>query len=305
MTRSGTTWLATTLARSSGVVYIREPLNPKQSAGRSPGLFRAPVNHRFQYICEENEDDYLEAFLDLTRFRYRVVEDLRVRHSLADLPLVAQDSMKFSLARVRRARALVGDPYAVFSSRWFHERLGFQLVAIVRNPLSVISSRKRLGWGVDFGQLLSQPLLVRDWLGPFQSELKEMAGQSRDLIREGSLLWRIVYHAVDQLRSSIPSMLLVRHEDLSLEPLQQFERLYSLLGLRFTAEVKRGIVAATEAGNPTELARGRPYATHLDSRANLENWRRRLTADEISRIRSLTSDVARRYYDPAGWTPAR
>ena len=39
----------------------------------------------------------------------------------------------------------------------------------------------------------------------------------------------------------------------------------------------------------------------LDSRANLDNWKRRLSPNEIGRIRKLTEDVARFYYPEESW----
>lgn len=290
------------LALSGEAVYINEPLNPKQYPGRSPGLFRGPVDHRFQYICEDNEADYLSAYRDLMQFRYCVIDDLRAHRARSDLTLLARHSIRFGLARLRRRRALVADPYAVFSSAWFRSRLGFQVVAIVRNPAAVIASRKRLGWGgFDFRQLLSQPLLVRDWLAPFRSDLEEMVGRPDDPVGEGGVLWRVIYNTIDELRSTIPTLLVVRHEDLSSDPAHQFERLYGLLRLRFTPAVRRSITAATGAGNPTELETGRPHATRLDSRANLDNWKRRLEPEEITRIKSLTGDVSARFYPDMSW----
>jgi hypothetical protein len=36
----------------------------------------------------------------------------------------------------------------------------------------------------------------------------------------------------------------------------------------------------------------KPAARRLDSRANLQVWRERLTPEEVARIRELTADVA-------------
>jgi len=44
-----------------------------------------------------------------------------------------------------------------------------------------------------------------------------------------------------------------------------------------------------------------PHETRLDSRANLENWKRRLTAEERARIRRVTEETASRYYPDEVW----
>ncbi len=64
------------------------------------------------------------------------------------------------------------------------------------------------------------------------------------------------------------------------------------------------IVNSTGAHNPSEWdpktvgAINWNRQTKLDSRKSLNNWKHRLTAEEIARIRELTADVAALYgYD--------
>jgi hypothetical protein len=52
----------------------------------------------------------------------------------------------------------------------------------------------------------------------------------------------------------------------------------------------------TSEDNPEEVTLAKPYSVRLDSRANLEHWKRRLEGAEIDRVRDLTFDVAPSYY---------
>ena len=92
---------------------------------------------------------------------------------------------------------------------------------------------------------------------------------------------------------------LVRHEDLSGDPAAGFAALYKRLGLdrndRAVAEIER----STSAANPGRLAPGDPHRVRLDSRANLDSWRSRLSAGELERIQELTAWVAAEYYTSA------
>jgi hypothetical protein len=88
---------------------------------------------------------------------------------------------------------------------------------------------------------------------------------------------------------------------LSLQPIKGFEKLYAQLELPYSSRVKTGILRATSSDNPQEISLDSIYATNLDSAANLENWKQRLTKEEISRIRSLTEDVASIYYRDIDW----
>jgi hypothetical protein len=39
----------------------------------------------------------------------------------------------------------------------------------------------------------------------------------------------------------------------------------------------------------------------VDSRANISNWKKRLTEEEIDRIREITNEVSSHYYSDAEW----
>ena len=167
----------------------------------------------------------------------------------------------------------------------------------VRQPLAVVSSWKRLDWNFDFSHLLEQPALMRDSLAPFEPEMVDALPPSADLIHRVALLWRIIYSVVAERR--FPRVHVVRQEDLSRDPVREFAKLYDALGLRFTSAAAEAVAASSSSENPKETRVDKPHETRLDSKANLESWKQRLTGDEISRIERLTSDTARLYYpDP-------
>lgn len=58
--RSGTTWVGKMLAGSQ-VAYISEPLNVLHR----PGVLCAKVKHWYQYVCDDNEAEYLAPFEEL------------------------------------------------------------------------------------------------------------------------------------------------------------------------------------------------------------------------------------------------
>jgi hypothetical protein len=97
-------------------------------------------------------------------------------------------------------------------------------------------------------------------------------------------------------RNLIPDLLIVRHEDLSRDPIAGFRSLYESLGLDFTPRVEKSILTSSSAGNPAELSRKRVHSVKLDSRANVDNWKKRLTEEEVNRVREMTKDVLPFYY---------
>ena len=68
--------------------------------------------------------------------------------------------------------------------------------------------------------------------------------------------------------------------------------MYDALGVPFTKQVAKTIHKSTNPGNPTELPLESIHSVNLDSQTNLKNWQKRLTPEEIDRVRALTEDVA-------------
>ena len=296
ITRSGTTWVASMLNASSEVVYVNEPLNPQHPPGRSPGVLRADVRHRFQYICADNEAEFEDAYRDLVNLRYHLAAELRTNHRIADVGRALRHLGMFTRGRIQDRRLMVADPFAVFSAEWFARQMGFRVVVIVRHPLAVVSSRKRLGWKFDLDELLAQPLLLRDWLNPIETSWPEALRHTDDVVAGGAQLWRLVYEVVSAQHQRLPDMIVVRHEDLSLDPVGEFRALYDVLGLTFDERAEQTIVRSSSSQNPGQLDPSNPHAVQLDSRANLESWRSRISADDAGRILQIAGPLTDRLY---------
>lgn len=289
--RTGTTWVGKMLAASGEAAYISEPLNVLHR----PGVLSAPVRHWYLYICGENEAAYLPALQQTLAFRYHAWAELRSLRSLKDVGRMGRDVGIFLRGRIFRQRPLLKDPFAAFSAPWFADRLGCRVVVTVRHPAAFASSLKRLDWPFDFNDLLAQPLLMGSGLESYRADMECMVQHPADIIGQASLLWRLVYQAMPA------GFLTVRHEDLSLDPLPGFQALYEKLELTFNARAQQAIQESSAAENPGELSRRAVHSVRLDSRANLQNWKRRLEKEEIRRIRSLTEEVAARYYPDLDW----
>ncbi len=293
--RSGTTWVGKMLAANPRVAYISEPLN----VWHRPGVLGAPVEKWYTYLCEENESAYLPAFRETLAFRYGWGREVRALRSRKDVLRMGRDWAIFLRGRLLRQRPLLKDPFAVFSLPWFAERLGCRVVVTVRHPAAFASSLKRLDWPFDFRDLLSQPLLMRDWLEEDRAAMEAMPAD--DIVGQAALLWRMIYRVVARTVELHPSLIIVRHEDLSRAPVPGYRALYEALGLPFTPQVEHTILNASSAENPTELSKKKVHAVKLDSRANLANWKKRLGADEIERIRQACGETADLFYSEEEW----
>jgi hypothetical protein len=293
--RSGTTWVGKMLAADAMTAYISEPLNVLHR----PGVFHAKVKHWYQYICEENEAEYLPAFEKLLRFDYHLWDEIRSLRSRRDFLRMGRDFLIFYHGLMRGFRPLLKDPFAVFSTPWFAKRLNCKVVIAVRHPAAFVSSLKRLNWPFDFQDLLDQPLLMRDHLEPDRAQMQSIPRE--DVIGQAALLWKLIYRSVHAAHEQNPDFIVVRHEDLSRDPIPGYRDMYQSLGLEFTRRVEKFILNSSSSENPVELSRKKVHGFKLDSRANVMNWKKRLTVEEIDRIRKMTEEVAPLYYSEAEW----
>lgn len=299
--RTGTTWVGKMLTASGEAAYISEPLNVLHR----PGVLSIPTQYWYTYICADNEGDYLPSLQDTLRYHYHLAAEIRALHSRKDIMRMWRDAWIFLKGRITHQRPLLKDPFAIFSIPWFIERLNCQAVVTVRHPAPFASSLKRLNWSFNFADLLEQPLLIRDWLEPYRAQMQELLlaanQETPDILAQASLLWRLIYQSVTQMSQQHPEIKVVRHEDLSTDPLSGYRDLYKTLDLHFTLEAQNAILASSSTDNPKEVTQRDIYSTRLDSQANIHNWKKRLSVSEIQRIRQLTEDVAEHYYPDFSW----
>ncbi len=295
--RTGTTWVGKMLAASDEAAYISEPLNVLHR----PGVMRTPVSHWYPYIQSHNQDMFEPAFREMLQLHYHPWLEIKSLRSTRDLLRMLRDWRIFYAGRKHHQRPLLKDPFAVFSIPWFYQALGCQVVITVRHPAAFASSLKRLNWPFDFNHLLSQPELMRDWLEPYRSQMQTLVEKPEDIISQASLLWCMIYQVVQSYREQIPDLLVVRHEDLSADPIGEFMKMYDRLGLHFTQDSRETILGATSSENPKELSNKKVHAVQLDSKANIDNWKKRLQKDEIDHIHEATAEVARFFYPDETW----
>lgn len=293
--RSGTTWVGRMLASNPQTAYISEPLNVLHRRG----AYRAQVDRWYTYITEENESKYLPAFQELLKFRYHLFAELTSLRSRKDFLRMGRDLSIFANGKLRNQRPLFKDPFAIFSAPWFAQKLNCQVVITVRHPAGFASSLKRLNWPFDFHDLLEQPALMRDHLEKDRADMEKI--QADDIVGQSALLWRMIYRSVHSTRQLFPDFKIIRHEDLSLDPVAGYKSLYESLGLTFDDKVRDTILNSSSSENPTELSKKKVHSVKLDSRANLDNWKKRLSADEITRIRKMTEDVSHLFYTDNEW----
>lgn len=210
-----------------------------------------------------------------------------------------RNDFKYRRYRRERSRPLIKDPLAVLSAEWLATNFDMDVVMVVRHPAAFTYSLLRAGWTHPFKYFLAQPQLMSDLLSPYEAEIISYAERPRPVFDQAVLLWRIIHHAVERFRERRPDWYFVRHMDLSFDPERGFEKMFARLGIPFTEGVRSVVADQSDETNPVE-SKGL-FDLRRDSRKNIFNWTKRLTAAQIAEIRDRTSDVWPAFYSDGDW----
>jgi hypothetical protein len=286
--RSGSTWVGQVLSKSKDLRYVYEPFNIAMKS-HAP-----PFNIWFKYLSQNYYSEehstikqYIENYIFVTRVS--TINELTDVDSLFKLK-----RFFFKVFDKLTKRSVIKDPLAILSAEWFFKVFNCDIVILIRHPAAFILSIKQKEWDFDFSNFLDQPHLVRDKLLPFKEELEDYSKNKRGLIDNGILLWNCIYKIVDDYRQKYSKdWYFVKHEEMSLSPTFEFQKLFEYLNLEFTNDVKDFVVKSTtaEIDNPIER----------NSIKNIKKWQTHLSVEEIERIKKGTSDIWKKFYSDADW----
>lgn len=263
--RSGTTWIGKVLDQSNNLCYLSEPTNYDNKDSI------ANINYRFQYIRNHDKT---------------IIRDLQ-----------QLDKEVLTLQK----RALFKDPLAFFSIDAFINHLDADVLISVRHPAAFTSSLKRLGWSHTFDHFLAQEELMNTYLYPFRDEIKDFAKNDKDVIDQGILLWNMIYLNVLKFKQKYPQIYVIRHEDLSLNPINEFQKIFDYFDLSFTEDTKQYLFDTTNEGNSAEAQNNVLHQLNRNSKENIYNFKNRLTQEEIARIKKGTQNVSHVFYGQEWW----
>ena len=293
--RSGTTWAGRMISAAPHVAYIHEPFNPDTNVGMRPN----PFKNWFQYVCDENSEDYAQIIDEIVYFKHPLGHNSTKIKTTRNIARVIRDQGLCLLHKINSDRPLIKDPIAFFSAEWLYKRYNMNVLVLLRHPAAFCSSIKLKNWEFDFNNFLKQPLLMERYLYPFEKEIEEFAKSRKNIIEQGILLWNCFHNTIKIYQEKYPQWLFIKHEDLSADPINQFQLIYKKLGVEFTEKAKKVILKSSGAHNPVE--QGAENEFFRDSKANIMNWKKRLRQEDIFQIRLNTSEIAGSFYPDAEW----
>jgi hypothetical protein len=298
--RSGTTWVGRMLAVSPQLYYVHEPFNPDYGPGR--GICNINFTHHQTYITKENQKKYYKPIRQMLEGRYNIYAGIRdSKLEKKNLIHVWHKKKEFAEYRKKNMVPLIKDPIAAMSAGWLGRQFNINTIVMIRHPAAFVASMKRLNWTFRPSKwVLNQPLLIRDYLSPFREEIKNLTDSKYDIIDRTALMWKIIYFVVLKYQQTFKDWVYLRHEDISLDPLAHFEKLYKRFNLDFTDETQEQILIHSNVSNPTH-ANGVDQLLKLNSKNVIYNWKSVLSGGEIKRIKDRVDEVSRHFYSARDW----
>ncbi len=176
------------------------------------------------------------------------------------------------------------------------ERFNMDVVILIRHPAAFVGSLKVANWPFPFSDLLNQPLLIEQHFSRYESEISEYAENERDLIDQAIFLWNLIYSMVLKYKVKHgDDWIFITHEDLSRSPLDEFKKIFKKLEIPFTEQAEGRITKYSYADSRNEDSSIR------DSKSNIWKWKKRLTDDEITRVRERTFEISKNFYAEDDW----
>lgn len=288
--RSGTTWIGKIISLSKQYHYVPEFINPDGGIYRNMKPFKW-----FQFINSENFLKFKKYFDELLNFQY-VQSSIRLDKSLIEklLNTIHYYQKKY----LGYPQALLKEPQSCFSSEFLCNRLDLNVIIIIRHPAAVVNSFKRVGWNVDFSPILEQSTLVKEHLSSYETLMKN--NPKDDVVGNVSILYLIIMDVLTKFINRNPDWIIVKHEELCNDPINEFKKLYKKLGLAFTKKIEKKIYLSTH-GKLITPDKNMTFMFTRDSKSLINSWKTQLKREEIKRIRNIVNPIYNNYYDNEEW----
>lgn len=311
--RSGTTWVGNIIRNLPRIYYLHEPLTPNSI---TRGLFNTEI--WYKYYDPKKEYENIETILnELFSGSYPFKAMFHFKNSLPHTdyrnPNGINDGkidLKYFKWRInayidskrlnkKEIIPLIKDPIALTAAEWIYHKWNSKNVILIRHPAAFVSSLIRLNWRFNFENFTKQPDLIDRFLGPYRSQINN---PPKDFISEASLIWTCITKIIIEYQKLYPNWLYIRHEDLSNNPIREFELLFEKLKLPYTSKVKAYIHSTTNFSNPSDVSNVETvHQLQRNSRDNIKNWKKRLDNKDIYKVRDLTEHLSKQFYSEKDW----
>jgi hypothetical protein len=289
--RSGTTWVGKMLALSHHTYYLGEIFNPEAKL-----LHERVLKNWFRHIpvAEGEKNEIYPHLLRILQYRFQWPYRTGWRRFVPS----RLNLIKYTRRWLHWPKPIMKDPIASLSAEWLAKCFNMQVMCLVRHPAAFVYSVMKAGWGFPYRSLLNQPQLIEEHLYSYLPKLKNPPNSH---VERGALLWLCLYKVISTYINRNQEWLVMRIEDISDDPIPEFERIYNYFNLPYTYKIKRQVFQSSSTDNLIESPLSDTSLIRRNSVAAQNVWRYKLSKDQIHRIRGIVEEVSCQYYTERDW----
>ena len=296
MIRSGTTFVGKVLSLPYEVDYIHEPFN---------GGYSLPDEQPFvpRYIRPETTGPEIENYRDHIAKIFSYDFGLRTTHHPQDswprktvkTLLGSRGPVYLALAKVNpfHRASVIKDPTSKLLTEFLYSEFNVRPVIVIRHPVSLAASLKRVGWWPEMTDFREQSDLVEDY---FEDELDFIHRTWSSPLLEAMAHWRATHKVLLAQAAKYSDWMILTHEETSRHPVKVFNRVYDALGLPWSSSIEKKIRQMTGRDNTTEARGGQAMDLSRDSASIFAHRRDSVSVDERRAIFDVVQDVALQIY---------
>lgn len=316
--RSGTTFLGQILGKANNTGYLFEPLNTEV------GIKGLSINDWYPNFTSDNikkeDSKVLENFFEKLNGSYKVsLGDSKTNNFIYDCKKIdllknlftnvsnekllkrffrvifknrgSYEFLKVKLYKWKIKNLVFKDPLAALSSDFLSTKFNMKVIVILRHPASYFYSMKKQNWGMSPENFLNQNIQIDKFIKN-TNELKTR--------EDFSLLeYCIIYQELLKNVKNNKNFILVRHEDICLNPILEIEKIFNLCNLDFSQNVKKIILDYTGDKNVKDT--NIKNKTKRDSKEIINSWKKKLSKDDIKKIKYFTFELIKDHYPESEW----
>lgn len=284
--RSGTTYVGSVLAQSDEVAVIHELFN------FGNGLKDVPCWYPYLPLMHDDETSVLKGTIaDAIQFRgslKRLPKKLPLIKSLVYRCFGGPLQFPWLKLRVLGAcgvepqHVVWKDPFCTFLLDYLLLGLDIKAVCILRHPCALYYSIAKQRWKFDIEHLYQQSELVSLYASDITDDDWQRARTEN--VYSIAILWKIMSRIVSSVSTRSENLLVIRHEDLCIDPYINFEEIYQHLGLTFDDNVK-DYITQTSTASEVESIQGETLKMARNSKKVAGVWIGKVSAEDEGKLR--------------------
>jgi hypothetical protein len=262
--RSGSSWVGDILGASPSAMYLREPINLTFSKS-------APNRSFFEITTDRIREGYLR------------ISDIAFKGLPSFPKTIVINPHQWALTHRRKKRVIIKEINPLALSSWI-PRYHLRIVYLIRHPAAVANSFYQQHWtGEQFTSRFTPSTLKQIDYQQYQTSFWNEHGAMQAFVQKLSL---------DTLRN-YADYLIVKYEDLCLNPSETFRRVYDFCDIQWDADIDEKIHQMSN--QPVSVSLNR-QSSFRNSFSMINKWKSEMDEFDINQVKASYLELEPAYY---------